>query len=458
MRHDTFLGRLGAIGTLSLGYQVLYVAGIIIVATLFARENTGDPEKQPWGLVLADGMPLLTRTNPRGSDRIFRSLDGQPKTVQERQTFAMGAQLFTRGDLVDTQSGKWSKVRLSDSGNFTEPWFFLQEQVGDVFTGYFVAYSNATRMPLLYLGANGQSTSVPSPEQRFQLLRGKWNASTEEGAELSTYIDYNQAITTSGRILVFTTTGLECVDLKTRTVSNVVSFSDLSSLAAPRQGEFAFGYLSPKPLSVDDRTLLRGGDSIFEIKQGKVATSYIIPETLRKQYFTAYLVDDGTMYYATTSGKVYLAPSHYGSPPSPDNLLKCDKAGRVLQQWAIKQPLQEISLPTNLDFLCITALFPTPLTIVGTLAANNPHSGIDRAELVRRVWPSYLVMFCCGILSVIGAWKLAPRFSGAPVEWGWMVYVFLFGLPGLVGYLMHFRRRRRPLLAPAPQLGTEVFA
>ncbi len=452
MRFDTFLGRLGAVCLLSLGYQVLHITVAIVLATMSPQGVKLPPEQQPTTIGISDGRPLLWHADYGLGSWEFRSPDGQPVKVREKQPFASGVHLFTNDEVTVSNFGGWSTVGFVIDRNYTEPWFFIQETVGQNVTGYFVAYSSRTRLPTLYLGANGQSATLPSPDQRFQLLRGNWDVVTDEGNVLASYSYAVSGFATAGRISILTKSGLEYVDIKARTVSRVVASDNLSSLGSTRQQEFVHGYLSQKTLSDDDPMLVRSSDTVFQIDHEKIATRYTIPESLRKKWFTAYPVDANTIYYATTLGTERRASFN------PRNLFECDGSGGIRKTWNVSQPPKEFYSHRNLDYLAIAAIFPTPLHIVGSLVALNPTEGIDRAELIREVWPSFLVVLLCGILSAIGAWQLSPRFSGAPVQWGWLIFVFVFGLPGLVGYLMHFRRRRRPLLEPAAQFGTEVFA
>ncbi|MDB5341243.1 MAG: hypothetical protein JWN70_6862, partial [Planctomycetaceae bacterium] len=110
------------------------------------------------------------------------------------------------------------------------------------------------------------------------------------------------------------------------------------------------------------------------------------------------------------------------------------------------------------DEFAMTALYPSPLLILATAGMDLAYWRTPIWQLIEKYAAAIVLLLVCGLLSSIAAWKLAPRFSGAPAEWGWLVFIFFMGLPGLVGYLMHFRRRIRPMLEPATRLGTEIMA
>src|SRR5262249_42173371 len=85
----------------------------------------------------------------------------------------------------------------------------------------------------------------------------------------------------------------------------------------------------------------------------------------------------------------------------------------------------------------------------------------DKARTVQDVfhqaWPAILlILFVARAVTTLAArWR---RRYAQPCSSAWLAFVFLFGLPGFVGYLLH---RRWPIrrLAPPPQpTGVEIFA
>ena len=453
MRHDTFLGNCGVTVLFSWGYQVLHILTIAILVWMVPQGSELPPDQYPTSVLISEGRPILVRRS--GNDVIYRSPDGRPLTVQDGQPYSAGAQLAARSTDRTDVSSVWTANLFWNLRNYSEPWYFIREPVGAEIMGYFVAYSGRTRQPVLYLGVNGQSPTVPSPKERFRLVHNWQNVMGDHQQPLPTHSEGEVGEQTRG-ITVMSKTGLHHLNLGKRRVSTIVPSTKLIRIAGLRSERFSqasqgldygYGHDVVNPL------LLRDDDAVTQISHGKVERSYLIPELLRERAFTAYPADPQTIYYAMS-----LDEPQDGLYPARD-LLKCDSTGKTLQRWSIGQPPRPDKYAhLNRDYLCIAAAFPTPLQIAGALYFVNSEMGIVRAELARHIWPSFVVVLLCGILSVIAAGKLTPRFSGSPAQWGWLVYVFVLGVPGLVGYLLHFRHRRRPVLEPAPALGTEVFA
>ena len=198
MRHDTLLGRLGAVGMLSLGYQVLHITGLIILLTLSPQEATLRPDHQPVLAAISEGQPMLYNIHTAVPNGRFRGLDGRPMIVPEAQQFSAGGDTFSNEEVTVNNSSPWSANSIVIGQNYTEPWFFIQEQMRWNFTGYFVAYSSRTRTPVLYIGANGVSTYAPSVDQRFQMLRGYYDLMTNEGQTLYDYANRGFGTATTG--------------------------------------------------------------------------------------------------------------------------------------------------------------------------------------------------------------------------------------------------------------------
>ena len=74
------------------------------------------------------------------------------------------------------------------------------------------------------------------------------------------------------------------------------------------------------------------------------------------------------------------------------------------------------------------------------------------AEIVGDFWLMYLLTGISGIVSVALCRRHAARMGNSP-SISWMVFVFLFGIPGFLGYLWH---RRWPIRLECPACGTDA--
>lgn len=456
MRQDTLLGRLGTALSFTAGFQVEYLVGLILLSFFVVKNVPADPANMPLAIVIADGQPvtrLFSYIDP-SNKWDFRTLDGQPIQLREKQRLMWGGTLLVSEAYPQplfTRQASWSITGLLLNENQSEPWYFVRRLEGARQTGYFVAYSNFTRAPVRYLGTQGSSTTMPSPDQQFQ-LRSSADILTEQGV-LSGYQGGMYPLI--GSLSLLTSDGCYRVDLKNQTTKKIISATDLVGMSRLTTMQHELGNFG-QSVSPAEPLLVRGPDTIYQFVNDQIIAQYKIPAELIDRGCNVYPVDKNTIYYAATLGK------KIHSMYVPHDLLKCDAAGQTLQTWKIKQPensaYDNTSAPQLSNYLLGILLFPAPAEMLFTLGFDSPGPHLTRLDLVRIIWPSLLLLIVCGVLSAIGAWLLAPRFSGAPLEWGWLAFVFVFGLPGLIGYLMHFRHRRRAVLEPAPKLGNEVFA
>ena len=108
---------------------------------------------------------------------------------------------------------------------------------------------------------------------------------------------------------------------------------------------------------------------------------------------------------------------------------------------------------------------PAPLLSLGLYGVVGPYVvhmtrqepfGDKALEGMAKMWPAHLliVLLATGLAYAAHRHRTAHRL---PRSSGWIAFVFLFGLPGFFGYLLH---RRWPVRDPAPppqRTGAEVF-
>lgn len=462
MRSDPPLARLGVTLSFAIGFQVLYVLGLGLVLTFVVnQQRPADATTFPRSVILADGQPLVSRGRWLGKWSDCHTLDGREVKLKEKQPVIFGVDLNANSARVNRrpgeQSASWSTVGFTVGRSSSQPWYVIHEFDGRDHTAYFVNYSNATHSVLTYLGTNGESATVPPQDQRFQLMSGAQSVTSEDGLSLLEY-DSGPLLEeyARGGVVVYTSIylltkgGLDRVDLSTRRVSRVVTANDLESLSPLMTHEFDTRYASLSQVSSSRALLVRGSDTLFQIENDQVLAKYQIPGTLQNQPFSVYTVSADTIFYGT---------SHGGNSASyaPNQLFQSDPSGRILKEWEIPQPPPSTGTSVGQQ-LSMAVAMPTPLQIPGAIILEGIYLGTPAREVFNRFPMVNVLVILCGILSALGAWQLAPRFSGAPAERSWLVFVFVTGLPGLIGYLMHFRHRRRPPLEPNARLGTEIFA
>ncbi|MGQ0634150.1 MAG: hypothetical protein ACT4QC_06055 [Planctomycetaceae bacterium] len=103
--------------------------------------------------------------------------------------------------------------------------------------------------------------------------------------------------------------------------------------------------------------------------------------------------------------------------------------------------------------LSIVPVIGTVIAIVTTVEFFNERA----AQSLRAAWP------VIGAVSALGAFLAfltdrRRRKYALPRSYAWLVFVFLLGLPGFVGYLLHRRWPVRHLAPPPVPTGVEIFA
>ena len=461
MRSDRLLAQFGAVMGCALGFLILYLAAVFIVmAVIETRPRVYKHSDYGFSLMEVKGEILREKWLSNG-DPDISTLDGRSVKLPERYEYRPEASLDVldpkQVDSANRRFPKWGIIGFY-VGRRNSPWFFILERTGSRLRGYFVHYSKQTLAPLTYLGANGESATPPLPDQQFQLRLPDFIVELEReisSTQVATRSPLSDGVLSrvgmpQGIVYFQSTTGLERVDLNRRNVAKVVADPDLQSSAGHvvYENDKEFG---ERPANDSRRAvLLRGKTTIVEIPRKGNQTKYIIPESLRGINLGVYPINADSIYFVTSAQGLDGNVRH-------NKVFQCNAAGQIIKDWDIPQPRRKPENPIWAE-LGTTTLFPTPLLMGAAYLVNEKFAETPVRELIHKYRLTIVLLLVYGALSSLAAWRLAPRFSGGPAQWGWLVFVFIAGLPGLAGYLMHFRRRIRPVLEPAARLGTEIFA
>ncbi len=174
---------------------------------------------------------------------------------------------------------------------------------------------------------------------------------------------------------------------------------------------------------------------------GKQKAAYTIPADLRGRSFTFYDLNNGNALLSVGG----------------DEFVWINAAGNVLKR---KKVALENSRAN--DFPPQVALAaPAPIEIglvIATDAAQRVESGESSSYAAGLRWSFSLawpVLLAVSILGAALAWLCYRRQLRFAQPWtaAWVAFVFVCGLPGLVGYLFH---RRWPVLEACPSCGRTV--
>ncbi len=466
MRATTLPGRIGVVLGSSLGFQVLYVVGLVCLSLLFVRNIPADPTIMPRVLIVADGHPLLTRGLWTGRWSEFTDLEGKPVALAAETPVQLGVHLAARGELAGADRMIQRNYSAAAFGlvDRAERWYFVQERIGAQNTGFFAMYLNGQATKISYLGRDGPLNTPPSPDQKFHLVPG--GNQSVVGEDGRTVVAANMAyrplvdsenrtagFQQSGAVYVITTSGLDRVDLRSQTVTRMVEATGLVSINVRLEHTLNLANAQLEQSRMPPGSfLLRSRDTVFHVDGGNVKAKFAIPPGLLDTGFAVFFSDASSIAYSTNSDPNAI----YGSYVA-NKLFQCDATGRILKETDIEQPKVDTGTDGILGQLFVSVICPAPIQLPFALVSQSSLT-VNSARALAAKYPLGAILpILCGCLAVIGAWKLTPRFCGAPAGWGWLVLVFILGLPGMIGYLLHFRRRIRPVLAPPAKQGTEVF-
>jgi hypothetical protein len=243
---------------------------------------------------------------------------------------------------------------------------------------------------------------------------------------------------------------LEAIDVRDRSVRTLLEVPGLLSSAVGTQ---TVAKLPDKQTKLSEMPqyfrVARAADRLLVLSpNGEVRSSYVIPSELRGTTFTYYQLADG-------SG---LALKHrYRLRELTVGLYWFDHHGKISRRAEVVTftMTDTITRPGLGGWLRAVA-FPSPVAAVfavpGPDAADYLQSGEAGglrqavARALAETWPPLVFV---GVLAAGLAWLAVRRqrqyAQGRTVAWA--VFVFPFGLPGLVGYLVH---RRWPVSAACP--------
>jgi hypothetical protein len=176
-------------------------------------------------------------------------------------------------------------------------------------------------------------------------------------------------------------------------------------------------------------------------------TIFTIPEEIRRSGFDFYQLGDAAAIADVT---------HFDRPSGnrEHRLFWFDRSGKmtrreeVVHRWSRPRP----PLRQSMYSACLipapapaaTTTLLTPLDHVSAGHESTYSSALARS--LKETWPALVIT---GVLSIVLATMCYRRQRRFAQPWTkvWLAFVFILGLPGMVGYLAH---RRWPALAPCP--------
>jgi hypothetical protein len=337
----------------------------------------------------------------------------------------------------------WSRVRFFSGDLREDSWYFVHDGLRDGH-GYFVGFNTDTKLRVGFIGRRGFSAERPAQDDFFAVagvgLVDRLSSPEEFFPSGWSYSGYGNPSTGDfplEKIYVIAGNQLLQVDLGKRSVTTIIDSAELIALGvlepvrpakAPR--ETADGVIHHALMAVRtvDRILL------FDAA-GKQKIAYMIPADFREKSFTFYDLDDGTALFSIEGGE----------------FVWIDVTGNVLTR---KKVTLENSLQN--DFPWQSALFaPAPLMVGAAIAIHaadqvfqgeSPSYASALKGTLLQAWTALMAVSVLGALLAYVCHRRQRKYAQAWTG-AWIVFVFLLGLPGLVGYLFY---RRWPVREACP--------
>jgi hypothetical protein len=420
--------------------------GAGVVWALFAAWIVGivegslsEPEERFTGfMVLADGTPLVQRYKTGNSTSILQSLEGEerPLLLDHRVRSLPGVVLPAtvqpmRGAAPDDIDWTGRTAALYLRGEQNVNWYVVRRGARDEEAAYFVGYDRRSKLPVVYVGTHGFRRDVPPPEQRFD--------ATAKLVALSAYTMQSTAYLVShGQLLA--------IDFGRETVQTL---GEIGPVVAIR----FFDVMPEMAIYSQPCVALRTpNEVVLYYPTAREKRAYVIPEELAGTVFAFYRLPDG---------KALAAVTDYRRAGNTGRLVWFDQAGNVSRRFEVEPGTP---MPLSSDAASVTVAcwaVPSPLTalagfaILATEGRMEGHestylAGLARA--VRNAWPPLvgIVFLAVGFAAIV---HRRQRCYAQPRTAAWVAFVFLFGLPGLVGYWLH---RGWPTRLACPACKTSV--
>lgn len=448
---------------LGLGIQIVYAVVVLWVCTV------GDqliPSRSVYESVryLADGTPFIVTYDPTDYYSMSgRTLDGKPIDREDLDDLAYGLDLAGPRRPRYVPSGWAGRIRSYHDGRDPAVYWYLVHTGERDGHAHFVGYDSKLKLLVGYIGAGGFTREKPPLEESF-VVNGRRIASGADVASSSysyygaTEPYYNRQ--SLGRHepmqtwLVYVLSGnrvLE-IDLHERSVRTAVEAEGIVSIGVsdrlfpmPEEEETMRPVRRTKYLAIRCRDRVQVVDP-----QGEDRRTYVLLEELRAKELTFVERSDGTAIYESRR-RPNRSPVDLHWVRDSEETVRSETVALeetpavVLLDYAnivLKGP-RGIEDPRIISGL-FSLLSPVPSAWIAAGAVGVPVAYVNSGEapsypsaLARSlcdIWPGILISV---VLSAGATWLCVKRQGQYAAPWTrtWAVFVFLLGIPGLLGYL-----------------------
>ena len=456
------------------GAAFVWAFFIIQIHTSIPTGPAEDPIRRQV-LVLNDGTPVIQSEPYSASDsrdRKSHDLDGVLLDDHRGLDYSLHGDLLAGPKQVrEPLDGiDWSH-RLVSFYDKRRPrsfhWYFMHDGQTDG-RGYFVGYEEKSKLLVGHIGRKGFQENRPTSEDCFRVdarkmyCRAAIPRSRVYGAAPNTTGGYSHWPGDRSLIrwnlrhtaCLLTDEGIVAIDLRSREVEIVYESTEVVSIGVtakledlPDQPKIdSPGYF---PYKRHDFLLARMPDRVLAFDpRGRETFSCPIPDELADVSFNCLLLT------GSTGATMVLRDTRLAEQGGTiDRLIWMDAKGQVVRR-------EEVSLvgpPREFEALMTSLIFPSPAILVcgvlGVLLLAELESPTEYdfnaaglASLFAEYWPTVLILLLMSLAAAYVCFRRQRRYALAGTR-AWVAMVFLFGIPGLLGYLFC---RRWPVLAACP--------
>ena len=445
---------------LAVGVLLIWAA---VCAVSWSVATSFRPDRDYGGIVVrADGTPL--RYTQTRDEVIYHTLDGE-RLVEPSLRSLQGASLLGPNSQNRSQQQLDWRRRIHARGEGRQPatyWYLIDNGLLDGRV-YLVGFDSASKRCVGYLGNRGfRADPVPEAEQfrvngRRATQGGAWwdtDYSYDFGREPRRSARYDRSfpgLVAQTKIYLAGEDRLFEIDVRERTVRVLCEVSGVLSVGVVDQSAAEDEFRDRDKIQRQWQYLaVRFPDRVWLVHPESGAhRAFLLPEGLRTRWMAVYAVGEGLLLH-TGDGAEYLYPER--------RLTWLDADGQVIRE-------QEVTISsvrwTPFRAWQAAATVPAPANVELAIHVAEPFDRVERrsATTFAQGWRQSLAAnWPLELLNLVSAVALAwwcqrrHRQYGLPDAKGWFLFVFLLGLAGVVGYLLHRRWAVREACPACQQL------
>jgi hypothetical protein len=467
-------------GLLALGLQVVYAVVVLWFAGVGSQLI---PSRRTYETLqfLLDGTPVIvTHTPMEYQSRSARTLEGEPVELERLEYSAGGCSLAGRKGPRRPRRAWSERIRSYNDGK--DPaiyWYLVHSGAPDGFA-YLVGYDSKLKSLVGYIETGGFRSDKPAPGECFRVDGRRVSTGDHLADQVYYYYQAREPRSSYGHSplepiqswMLYLVSGNRIVeiDVQRRTVRTVFESEQILSINLCRRNH-PFDPDKPEQRKLKRSTYLavRLADRIVVLDpHGAERRTYLLPEEIpgKGLYFREW--DDETCIVECVRGP--------GRSPIDLFWIRDAEGSTRSESVALKQRPRTVVVSSRTVYLTgprgvedpriVSALYglviPVPLVCATVTAVALPIAYLRSgkagsyagalATSFSDTWPGLLISlaFAAG-----AAWLCVRRQRQYAASWTrtWAVFVFVLGIPGLLGYWFH---RRWPVRAACPQCGGEA--